>query len=448
MLRSVLIGAFFLALTASPAVQAQVFEPETAMLDNGMEVVVITNSRIPVVTHMVWYRAGGADEPRGQSGIAHFLEHLLFKRTTNTEEGEFSEAIRKVGGSENAFTSYDYTAYFQKVPVSALEDMMRFEADRMVNLELFESDIGPERDVILEERRSRVDNSPSALFREQVQAATYLHYPYRIPLIGWKHEMEALDLDDAMAFYERFYTPSNAILVISGDVTMADVLPLAEKTYGQIPARDVPPRIRTKEPPQLSARRLEMESDQVAEPSFSRRYLAPGYLWGESEHAYPLQVLSDILSGGTTSRLYKSLVVEQQIASSAGAWYSPGGVGPSSFGFYGGPRPGGDIEAIEAAINVEIEKVLTEGVTQDEVDRAIQRITAEAIYARDSISGPANIFGAALATGQTVEDVEAWPDMIRSVTVEQVNAAAKAVFQEKQSVTGILRPAANPQQEG
>jgi len=309
--RLIVLAAVLLPLALSlPAARAQVFEPETAMLDNGMQVVVITNERLPVVSHMVWYRVGGADEPRGRSGIAHFLEHLMFKGTTNAPEGEFSEAIRRVGGQENAFTSYDYTAYFQNVPVSALEEMMRFEADRMVNLDLEESDIGPERDVILEERRSRVDNNPAALFREQVQAATYLHYPYRIPLIGWQHEMAELGLDDALAFYERWYAPGNAILVVSGDVTLAEVMPMAERTYGRIPAREIAPRERAVEPPQLAARRLDMTSDQVAEPSFSRRYLAPGYLWGEREYAYPLQVLAEILSGGATSRLYRALVVE------------------------------------------------------------------------------------------------------------------------------------------
>ncbi|MCR9256940.1 MAG: insulinase family protein [Alphaproteobacteria bacterium] len=436
------------AVAASPAA-AQLFDPETATLDNGMEVVVITNDRLPVVTHMVWYRVGGADEPRGKSGIAHFLEHLLFKGTTNAPEGEFSDAIRRVGGSENAFTSYDYTAYFQNVPVSALEEMMRYEADRMVNLDIDESDIGPERDVILEERRSRVDNNPAALFREQVQAATYLHYPYRIPLIGWKHEMERLGLRDALDFYDRWYTPSNAILVVAGDVTLADVLPLAEKTYGQIPARAVPPRERSVEPPQLAERRLEMTSDQVAQPSFSRRYLAPGYNWGDTEHAYPLQILAEVLSGGATGRLYRSLVVEQKIAASAGAWYSPDGVGPSGFGFYGSPRPGGDIGAVEAAIDAEIATLLADGVTQEEVDRAIARVTAAAVYARDGVSGPARIFGLALATGQTVEDVEAWPARIAEVTAEQVNAAARAVFRQDQSVTGILRPApVTDRQEG
>ena len=437
---AVLLALSVLLPLAERPAQAELFNPETFTLDNGLQVVVIPNHRAPIVTHMIWYKVGGADEPRGKSGIAHFLEHLMFKGTETLGPGEFSEIIAKNGGQENAFTSYDYTGYFQTVAKDRLETMMRHEADRMVNLRLSEELVAPERLVVLEERRSRIDNEPQSQLAEMVSAALYLNHPYRIPLIGWKHEIETLTREDALAFYETWYTPNNAVLVLQGDVTAEEVRPMVEKYYGAIEARPVPERKRLGEPPHMAPRRVSLESPRVRQPVLWIEHLAPSYSSGMTEHAYPLQVLDEILGDGATSRLYRGLVVEQGIAASAGSGYSAGSLGPTSFRLYASPRPGTEVETIEAALHAEIETLLAEGVTEKEVADAKRRLTAAAAYARDRLGTAANIFGRALTSGRTVEDVESWPDKIQAVTAEQVNAAARAVLQPNRSVTALLLP--------
>ncbi len=428
-----------LVLAAAPS-HARVFDPETFTLDNGMQVVVVPNHRAPVVVHMVWYRVGSADDPMGKSGLAHFLEHLMFKGTKTVAAREFSKIIARNGGNENAFTGLDFTGYIQKVAKDRLELMMKYEADRMVNLELSDEVVLPERDVILEERRSRTDNEPGALLREQVGAVQYLGHPYGRPVIGWNHEIRGLGTADALAFYKRHYAPDNAILVVAGDITAAELRPLAEKYSGAIPARGIAPRKRPQEPPQLAARRVEMRDARVRQPEWSRGYLAPSRNAGATEHAYPLLVLAEILGGGSTSRLYRSLVVERKIAASAGAWYSDTRLDLGRFGFYASPSRGVDVADVEAAIDDEIARLLADGVTAEEVARIKPRVRAEAVYARDSLNTAARAFGAALTTGLTVEDVESWPERIEAVTVEQVNAAARAVLRPETSVTGILLP--------
>ena len=421
--------------------QAQVFNPAPYELDNGMQVVVVENHRAPVVTHMVWYRAGAADEPAGKSGIAHYLEHLMFKGTKTRAPGEFSQIVANLGGRENAFTSQDYTGYFQTISPENLETMMELEADRMTGLVLTDEIIEPERKVILEERRSRTENSPRALLSEQVGAATFLNHPYRLPVIGWSHEIETISRADLEAFYSTWYAPNNAVLVVSGDVDADAVYQLARKYYGPLAARELPDRIRPAEPPQRAPRQVVMKDARVEQPSWSRRYLAPSYTAGATEHAYALEVLSEIIGGGTTARIYNSIVVESSLAASAGAWYSPGSLDMTTFGFWVSPRPGVEIADVETAIDREIDKLLADGVTKDELDRAQRRLIDGAIFARDSVSGPARVFGASLASGQTVEDVEAWPTRIQAVTIEQINAAARIVFRENTSTTGILLPA-------
>jgi zinc protease len=405
-----------------------------------MQVVVVPNHRAPVVVHMVWYRVGSADDPLGKSGIAHFLEHLMFKGTPTVPEGEFSRIVARNGGNQNAFTSYDYTGYFQKVARDRLAIVMELEADRMVNLVLDDAAVLPERKVILEERRSRTDNNPSALLGEQLDAAQYLAHPYRIPVIGWAHEIAMLDTADALAFYNRHYAPDNAILVVAGDVTAAELRPLAERIYGAIPARGVAPRQRVSEPPQLAARRLELRDERVRQPEWSRTHLAPSYNAGASQHAYALQVLAELFGGSTTSRLYRALVIDQKVAASAGAWYGASSLDMSQFGFYASPSQGVDVAALEAAMDAEIAALLADGVSDEEVERVKTRLVREAVYARDSLSTAARIFGAALSMGLSVEDVEAWPERIAAVTTAQVNAAARAVLVPETSVTGLLLP--------
>ena len=428
-----------LAIGARPAA-AQKFEVESFTLANGMQVVVLPNHRVPAVTQTVWYRIGAADDPRGKSGLAHFLEHLMFKGTGTTAPGEFSKLIAQAGGRDNAFTGADYTGFHQTVASDRLELLMRLEADRMTGLVLDDSVVLPERDVVLEERRMRVDNDPGALLREQLIATLFLNDSYRVPTVGWESEIRRLGTDDALAFYRRWYAPNNAILVVTGDVETAEVRLLAERYFGAIPARPVPERVRLDEPPHRAAARLEMKSARVAQPSWRRVYLAPSYHAGETQHAYALQVLAEILGGGAGSRLYRDLVMKDGIALGAGADYAPTALGLTNFSVYATPKPGTGIAALEAAVEAQLRDIAEHGVDPEEVGRATQRMQAAAIYARDSLAGPANIVGAALATGQTLDDVASWPDRIAAVTPAQIREAARAVFVDRNAVTGILLP--------
>lgn len=437
------LGLFFagfavLVLARGPA-DAGLFDPKSFVLENGLQVVLIEDHRAPVVTQMIWYRAGSADEPLGKSGIAHFLEHLMFKGTRDVPIGEFSETVTRNGGRENAFTSYDYTGYFQTVAADRLETVMRLEADRMTNLTLTEDQVVAERKVILEERSSRVDNTPTGLFFEQMNAAQYLTYPYRIPVIGWEQEIRNLSLADALDWYRTYYTPNNAILIVAGDVTLDVLRPLAEKYYGVIPQRAQPVRERLLEPPQLAARRLEMFHRQVTQDTWRRSYLAPSYQWGESQHALPLQLLAQVLGGRSTSRLYRNMVIEDQVAVQASAFYSATDVGPSQFFLFAVPRGDTTLDDIEARMEALIADVLENGITQDELDRTKRFLLAQAVYARDNVQGAARIFGEALTNGRTIDDVESWPDRMKAVTLDEINAAARYVFDKSRSVTGILR---------
>jgi len=432
--------ACVMLFAAAMPVRGQVFNPETAMLGNGMQVVVVTNRRAPVVTHMVWYRVGALDEPPAKSGIAHLLEHLMFKGTNTLKPGEFSATVSRNGGQENAFTGTDYTGYWQSVAVDRLETMMTIEADRMANLVLTPEVVAPEVLVVMEERRSRVENEPGSQLREKANAAMFMNHPYRLPIIGWEHEIAGLTQDDALAFYRSWYAPNNAVLVVAGDVTLADVLPLAEKTYGLIPARALPDRLDWREPENRADATVTLSDPKVTTPNWGRSFQAPSYLYGAIEHAYALQVLAEILSGGPTTRLYKALVIDQAIASSAGAWYDPDRRGPGQFGFYASPRGDGTLETVAAAMQAEIARLLSDGVTAEEVERAKRSMQDAAILARDSLTTPARALGSALAIGLTVEDVEDWPNRIGAVTPEQVLAAAKAVLADTPSVTSILMP--------
>ncbi len=432
--------AAVVAVTAVVPAGAKVFSPETFTLENGLQVVVISNRRAPIVTHMMWYRVGSADDPPGRSGIAHFLEHLRFKGTETLAPGEFSKIVAANGGRENAFTSYDYTGYYQNVAVDRLETVMRIEADRMNNLVLTDEIVAPERDVVLEERRSRTDNNPGSILGEASRASFYQNHPYGNPIIGWAHEIAKLTARDAVDFYRRHYAPNNAILVIAGDVTATQIRPLAEKYYGAIVRRDLPPRTRPREPEHRAALRIELRDSRVRQPSWSRSYLAPVYGSEGGEHAYALQVLSQIVGSGASSRLHQALVVKGKLATSAGADYDSLRLDRSSFSVYASPRPGVTLDKIEAAMEAEIAKLLAGGVKEEEVERAKQRLRRAAIFARDSLSTGARIIGMALTTGRTVDDVEAWPDRIGAVTVDQVNAAAKAVLRRQSSITAQLLP--------
>ena len=417
-----------------------VFNPETYTLSNGMQVVVVTNRSAPAVVHMVWYKVGAADEPRGQSGIAHFLEHLMFKGTKYTPPGEFSKIVARNGGTDNAFTSQDFTAYYQKVARSKLELVMKLEAERMTKLVLTDKEVLPERDVVLEERSSRTDNSPAAQLFEAQQTALYLNHPYRHPVIGWEHEIRELSTENALRFYKKFYVPNNAILIVSGDVSLEEIKPLAEKYYGSIPVGPEILRTRSVEPKHRAARRVSLSSAQVRQPSLSRIYITSCYRTAKKREAYALQVLAEILGGGTSSRLYRSLVLDKKKAISASVWYNPTALDYGEFGISVTPRDNLSLAQIEKALDKELLEIKTKSVSSDEIRRAAKRLTAEAVYAQDSLMAAPNIIGRALTTGQSLEDLEEWPERIMSVRVSDVVAAANKTLVLRNSVTSLLTP--------
>jgi len=420
---------------------------ETFQLENGLQVVVIPDHRAPVVTHMIWYKAGAADEPEGQSGVAHFLEHLMFKGTSTHPNGAFSTMVAERGGQENAFTSADYTAYFQRVAKEHLPLMMELEADRMENLVLSKEVVDPERDVVLEERRSRVDSEPGSRLREAMNAITFVNHPYGSPIIGWQSEIEALNKDSAIAFYDRFYTPNNAILVVAGDVSVEEVRKLAAGTYGKVARRAEPgERVRPAEPPLSGERRIAVSDPRVRQESVTQNWIVPSQATGQGKTPEALDVLANILGGGPTSRLHKSLVLEQEAALSAGAYYQDRALDDGRFGIYASPRPGHSLEDVERLIGAELQKLLEEGVTDEEVERAKHSMIAGAIYAQDSQTRLARLFGSSLASGLTVEDVQTWPARVMAVTREDVLGAARG-YLSGHPVVGELRmePQAPPE---
>ena len=417
-------------------------EVTTYQLDNGMDIVVIEDHRAPVVVHMLWYRAGSADEPVGSSGVAHYLEHLLFKATTNVESGEFQRVVAENGGSDNAFTSYDYTGYFQRVAADRLPLMMQYEADRMNNLVLTEEDIVTERGVILEERNQRVENSPGALAREQMRAAQFLNHRYGVPIIGWKHEMEELDMEDALSFYDLYYSPNNAILVVAGDVQPDEVLALAEQYYGPIPAEpNLPERLRSQEPPQTAERRLVYEDPRVSQSYVSRSYLAPERDAGAQKDAAALTYLSELLGGSSfTSVLPIALQFESNIAVYSGAFYDGLNLDDGTFNLTVVPADGVSLQEAEDAMDAAITAFLDDGIDPARMEALRIQLRAGEIYARDEVGGIARRYGAALTSGLTVQDVQAWPEILQSVTAEEVLNVAHRVLDRNQSVTGWVIP--------
>ncbi|MGD9803023.1 MAG: M16 family metallopeptidase [Hyphomicrobiaceae bacterium] len=410
-------------------------------LKNGMKVIVVEDHRAPVVTHMVWYRVGAADEPAGVSGIAHFLEHLMFKSTDKIPNGEFSKIVSRLGGQDNAFTGQDVTAYFQRIAKDRLPTVMAMEADRMVNLRLQEKEVLTERNVILEERRTRTDNNPSAILDEQMNAALYLAHPYRVPVIGWEHEMAKLSPQDALSFYKHFYAPNNAILVVTGDVTPEELMPLAEATYGKIPANhEVTTRARPQEPPHLAARRIDLKDPRAGKPSLHRYYLAPAYTTAAPGEAEALDLLLKVLASGSTSRVYKALVVDEKVAASTGGWYSGAARDSGKIALYAVPVDGVGLDKVEAALDKVIADVRANGITEAELDRAKKSYLAEYIYQSDNQATLARRYGWSLSVGRSVKDIEEWPDRIAKVTVADTTKAAAKYLDIRRSVTGTLEP--------
>jgi zinc protease len=408
-------------------------------LANGLEVVVISDHRAPVVTHMIWYKVGAADEEPGHSGLAHFLEHLMFKGTAKNPAQRFSEVVALAGGHENAFTGNDYTGYYQRVPRGELVKVMDFEADRMTGLVLTDAVVKPELQVVLEEQNQRIANRPSARLGVEVMAALYRNHPYGKPVIGWRNEIEKLDRASALNFYRRFYAPNNAIVVIAGDVTPDEVRKLAEATYGQVaPRGEFAPRVRPREPPQQAPRTVTLADARVAQASLRRSYLVPSYTTAKHGEAVALDVLTHILGGSENSRLYRALVIDKGLAVNTRSWYQGSALDATRLGLYATPRAGVTLAQLEAGIDAVIAELAKKGVTADELARSKTRLVADAIYAQDRPVTLARWYGVALTTGSSIEAVRTWPDRVEAVSAEAVHNVARRWLDKRHSVTGYL----------
>jgi zinc protease len=446
-----LLAALLLAVAGSAIAQTngKPQPPASFTLPNGLQVVVIPDHRTPVVTQMIWYKVGSADETPGKSGLAHFLEHLMFKGTAKHPAGEFSKTVLQVGGNENAFTSTDYTGYFQRVPRDQLARMIEFEADRMTGLILKDENVLPERDVVLEEFNMRVANNPDARLTEQMLAALYLNHPYGRPVIGWRQEIEKLDREDALAFYKRFYAPNNAILIVAGDVEASEVRPLVEKFYGPIPAQPSIParRVRPQEPVPAAPRTVTLSDPRVEQTNIRRYYLVPSSTTAAAGESAALDVLAQLMGSGANSYLYRALVIDKQLAISAGAGYSGTALDPTQFQISVSPKPGVEFTQIEQAMDAVIADLSQNPPRAEDLERVKTQLIAEAVYAQDNQTTMARWYGGALTSGLSIEDIRSWPDRIRAVTAEQVRDAAQKWLDKKRSVTGYLVKDQAPRRE-
>lgn len=429
---------------------AQTFGAQEFTLENGLQVVVIPNHRAPVVTSMLWMKVGAADEVPGSSGMAHYFEHLMFKGTPKHPAGEFSKTIKMLGGEDNAFTSQDFTAYYESVSVENLPKIMEMDADRLVNLNPPADHYASEKQVVIEERRQRTDNDPRAIFGEQMNSTLYVNHPYGKPVIGWMSEMEKYEWKDVKGFYDTWYAPNNAVLVITGDVTAESVKPLAEKYYGSVAKKNLPPRKRPEIPPALGAAKLALHDARIHQSIFQKIYIAPVEAKDRGD-SLALQVLAEILGGGPSARFYKNIVIANKKATGVGFDYNSNALDYGTISIGGTPADGVSPEELEAAVNVEIRKVINGGVAETEVKEAIQRLQDEAVFARDSLSGPAMIFGAAITTGSTVADIENWSADIAKVTAAQIKTAAAKYLDDakpwiRPAVVGYLLPQAKPEE--
>lgn len=442
-----LAGGLALAVGAPLAAHARLLQvvrlpPEGFTLDNGLQVIVLPSRRAPIVLQLLTYKIGGADETFGRTGMAHFLEHMMFKGTRTVAPGEFSRIVSGHGGHDNAYTGFDGTGYHQTIAADQLELVMRLEADRMANLAITERELTTERQVVLEERRMRVDNVPTELLDEVSRSALYgLHRPYAMPTLGYADEVARLSVDDLAAFYRSHYAPNNAVLIVAGDTTAETVQKLAEIYYGPIPRGAVAERTRPSDGGTDLPQRVVRADARVVEPSWGRDYLAPSYRVGETRHAYALQVLALLFGGGETGRLWRALVVDGRIALSATAGYDASSLGLTSFGIDAHPAPYETIAAVESTIADQMKKLLDDGVSDEEVERAQNRLLTGAVYAQDSMGSGPRLYGTALTTGGSVADVIDWPRRIAAVSAAEVLAAARHVWREDRSVTSLLLPA-------
>lgn len=435
-----LVAAAFVA----GAAQAQA--PETAkapaasqnaqfVLQNGLSVVVLPDHRAPVVTQMLWFKSGAADDPPGMSGLAHFLEHMMFRGTRSVPDEGYSQAVTRAGGEDNAFTTHDYTVFFERVGRDKLRQIMHLEADRMQNLVITDNEVATERDVVLSERRQRVDNDAGALAEEQARAALYLSHPYGRPVIGWAEEIAHIGKADVVDFYRRHYAPNNAILVISGDVIPEKVREMAETEYGPVPARRMVRRSDYSVPERIGETRLSIAQRIVKVPGFLRIYRVPSYAEAAPGQAEALELAAELLGSGASSALYRKLVAERRLATDVAVSYDGYARDSGEFSISAEPRPGVSLDTLEAAINEALAAFLAHPPTKSALMHAQRKLIADTRFRQDSPYETAMAYGKALAIGLTMQDVEKWPDRIRTVTAAEVKKAADDGLNRRNSVT-------------
>ncbi len=446
------IALFFFLLTCSAFAKEQVKEEtllpdvlftniKTFQLKNGMQVVVIPQSRAASVLHMVWYRVGSADETSGKSGIAHFLEHLLFKGSERFPDNAIDKAVRRAGGAHNAFTSFDYTAYYQNIHRDHLALMMQMEADRMMNVVFDKSDVNIERQVVLEERARGIETDPGQKLNTLIQLALWQNHPYRRPIIGWRHEIEALTIEDIKEFYAQFYTPANAILVLSGNISVEEAKKLAEEIYGPLKNRHAAYKPnRPQEANDLFGRQeITLRDRRITNETISLSFKVPSYGRGDPGEYEALDLLSEVLSGSTRSRLYKDMVVERQIALSAGAYLGSSAREDTQFTLYATPKEGVFLKEIEVELLEALDQIAKEGVQQEEIDKAKKRLFADTVYAQDNLDGLANFIGRTLTLGHNLDDIRSWPQRMGNVTAADIQKVAQKYFSSEKGVIGLLR---------
>ncbi|MFY9288881.1 MAG: pitrilysin family protein [Alphaproteobacteria bacterium] len=437
MLRALLLGC---VLVFPVTVHAAVFYPTSYTLDNGLQLIVVPNHLAPAVNQMVWYKVGSGDEDKGKTGLAHYLEHLMFRGTTSMAPGEFSKMIAAQGGNDNAFTSYDYTAYHETVAADRLPMIMQMEADRMQNLVIKPETALPELNVVLSERQQRTDNSPTGRFSEKVRSLLLPNHPYGAPVIGWKTEIEKLDAAKAAEFYQRHYAPNNAVVVVSGDVTPEEVKGIALATFGKVAPRDIPKRKKIASVPVNKQKSFSMVDARVQQPQLVFNAVVPSYTTQKKGEAYAYEVLAQTLGGGEVGVLYRHLVKVEGLASGVDAGYDGDARGDAIFSIGLTPNPGKDIKQLEKALRKELKRLAESGIDDATIVSARERLKRAAIFARDSLMMPGYSFGMALATGGTVEDVEAWPERIEAVTPKDVNAALKSLIANPRHIMASLLP--------
>ena len=437
-MRSPFAAAVLLGFTLASA--PAIANPYETTLSNGLRVIVKEDRRAPTAVHMVWYRAGSMDEKDGTSGVAHVLEHLMFKGTRNLKSGEFNKRVAEAGGRDNAFTSRDYTAYFQIVPKAALPEMMKLEADRMAHLVWDPKEFAAEIKVVMEERRLRTDDNPLSLVHEALNSTAYQAHPYRRPIIGWMDDLEHMTWQDARDWYRNWYAPNNAYVVVVGDVDHREVFRLAQKYYGAYKPKALPERKPQNEPEQKGVRRVTVKAPAKL-PYLAMSWKVPKILDVQKDRdPYALDVLASVLDGHDASRFAKNLVRGSRVAQSAGAGYDGTLRGEASFHLDGQPAEGKTIADLEAALRSEIKRIQDEGVSAEELARVKTQLVASQTYKRDSLMAQAMEIGGIEASGLHWRDVDVLLEKLKTVTAEEVQAVAKKYFKDDTLTVAVLDP--------